>query len=92
MTGEGLIFKCDEAACRLDARFYETFEMDERWEIIRAVLGVYTGELDRALAAQSDRHECAHCNDTGRRQYGVDAMETEPCGCKADLDAAPHPS
>lgn len=35
---DAVVFKCDEAACRLDARFYEGFDMDERWEIIRAIL------------------------------------------------------
>jgi hypothetical protein len=37
-TDDAVIFICDEAACKLDARFYETFDMDERWAIIRAVL------------------------------------------------------
>lgn len=38
MTEEGLLFVCDEAACGKDRRFYETFELDERWAIIRAIL------------------------------------------------------
>lgn len=35
---DGLLFRCDEAACHLDARFYESFDMDERWAIIRTIL------------------------------------------------------
>ncbi len=46
---------------------------------------VYMAALD--ALGEPQRYECAHCNDTGRRQYGADAMETEPCGCRADLDA-----
>jgi hypothetical protein len=38
MTEEALVFVCDEAACREDAMFYEMFTMDERWQIIRAIL------------------------------------------------------
>ncbi len=37
-SDEATVFQCDEAACALDARFYETFDMDERWRIIRAIL------------------------------------------------------
>lgn len=40
---DALLFKCDEAACKLDPRFYEAFDMDERWEIIRAILATATG-------------------------------------------------
>jgi hypothetical protein len=35
---DGLLFACDEAACAKDARFYEALAMDDRWEIIRAIL------------------------------------------------------
>lgn len=38
MTEEALIFVCDEAACKEDPFFYEVFEMNDRWAIIRAVL------------------------------------------------------
>jgi hypothetical protein len=38
MTEEGLIFVCDEAACKSDPMFYEIFAMDDRWDIIRAIL------------------------------------------------------
>lgn len=38
MTEEGLIFVCDEAACKEDPFFYEIFEMHDRWAIIRAIL------------------------------------------------------
>jgi hypothetical protein len=38
MTEEGLVFVCDEAACKTDVMFYEMFTMEERWEIIRAIL------------------------------------------------------
>ena len=38
MTEEGLLFVCDEAACKADRMFYEFFEMDDRWDIIRAIL------------------------------------------------------
>lgn len=43
MTEETLVFLCDEAACREDAMFYEMFTMDERWEIIRAILKAVQG-------------------------------------------------
>lgn len=46
---------------------------------------VYMAALD---ALEPHSYECENCNDTGRRQYGADAMETEPCGCRADLDAS----
>lgn len=38
MTKEALIFLCDEAACKADPMFYEIFAMDDRWDIIRAIL------------------------------------------------------
>lgn len=38
MTEEALVFICDEAACKADRMFYEAFEMDDRWAIIRAIL------------------------------------------------------
>lgn len=37
-ASDSVVFRCDEAACRADARFYEAFDMDERWVIIRAIL------------------------------------------------------
>jgi hypothetical protein len=35
---DALLFVCDEAACRKDRMFYEIFAMDDRWDIIRAIL------------------------------------------------------
>lgn len=32
--------------------------------------------------------ECEHCRDTGWRYFGPNAMDLEPCGCKADLGEA----
>ena len=48
MTEEALIFLCDEAACKEDPFFYEMFTMDDRWDIIRAILkAVETASLSR---------------------------------------------
>lgn len=38
MTEEGLLFICDEAACKADSMFYELFPMEDRWDIIKAIL------------------------------------------------------
>ena len=35
---DALLFACDEAACHNDPMFYEIFAMDDRWDIIRAIL------------------------------------------------------
>ena len=35
---DALVFVCDEAACHVDPMFYEIFTMDDRWDIIRAIL------------------------------------------------------
>lgn len=55
MTEEGLIFICDEAACKEDPFFYEIFPMDDRWAIIRAVLkAVQTAEASQVPPASRD--------------------------------------
>lgn len=35
---DALLFACDEASCHENPLFYEIFTMDDRWDIIRAVL------------------------------------------------------
>ena len=66
---EGLIFACDEAACREDIMFYEVFSMDDRWDIIRAVL-----KAARKYEATPDRphglaRDVVYRDETGRDAY-----------------------
>jgi hypothetical protein len=42
---DALVFACDEAACRTDRMFYEVFGMDDRWDIIRAILKAASDNL-----------------------------------------------
>lgn len=39
---DALLFKCDEAACHEDRLFYEMLPMEERWALIRAMLGAFS--------------------------------------------------
>jgi hypothetical protein len=56
MTEDALIFVCDEAACKADLMFYEMFPMDERWDIIRAILkAVETASVSPAERQDASR-------------------------------------
>lgn len=56
MTEEALFFFCDEAACKADPKFYESFDMDERWEIIRAILKVGLEESAKLIESTPIYH------------------------------------
>jgi hypothetical protein len=45
-SDDAIVFRWDEAACRIDSRFYEAFDIDKRWNIIRAILAATAGEKD----------------------------------------------
>lgn len=78
--GDTLVFVCDEAACKADRRFYEAFEMDDRWAIIRAILAVprHNAHLPRELTAENgakaaligEFHEdFGYLDDNGNERY-----------------------
>lgn len=50
---DALVFKCDEAACKEDRRFYEVFDEDERRRILFAVLQARCGRY--FLPSRRDR-------------------------------------